>query len=226
MYKILSIDWDYFIDATIEERIRLFPDGNDYNSVLESVIWQTHYHTDDVKNIGINKKSYSFFSSLVMQQYFKAACLCNQHRQCYNFVTQILGLNKNAEIEIVNVDFHHDVYDSALGNVNSGNWLYYLMQEYKHMRVKWVKCKTSDRGNAKVKLTTCAETTLKPDFDALFVCRSGLYAPPHLDKYLQEFWSCVEAERIYTEDTVLETRYNEEFLRAVEQINSFFSKMT
>ena len=55
--KILSIDWDYFIDCTSRERAILFPDGgNEYISpALQMFIWESHYSTPDFQRSYVGK---------------------------------------------------------------------------------------------------------------------------------------------------------------------------
>lgn len=61
--RVLSLDWDYFIDATADERFALFPDGGNENMPygLQNIIWNGRYMSHNnpelkqLKDIGIKQ---------------------------------------------------------------------------------------------------------------------------------------------------------------------------
>ena len=53
--RILSIDFDYFIDASIEVRNECFPDGHDnFSPEITKFVWEGRYEFhDNLKDIGL-----------------------------------------------------------------------------------------------------------------------------------------------------------------------------
>ena len=42
--KVLSIDWDYFVDVTAEQRVLIFPDGHEHFGVnIYNTVWMNKY---------------------------------------------------------------------------------------------------------------------------------------------------------------------------------------
>lgn len=205
MKKILSIDWDYFINATATQRSMLFPDGGNESLTyeLQDFIWNRHYTNPELEDIGILKKEYELINKMLRK--FVDKCLHNKkvdspaevlctvsHRWIYDFIT--LRTNRDEEFEVYNVDFHHDMYcyKTEGQEVNCGNWVNCLLERRPNMQYHWVKREDSDDeviGGYKV---DCPINTLEDikdlDFDYVFLCRSDCWSPPHLDNYFETLW--------------------------------------
>lgn len=204
MKRILSIDWDYFINATDVQRYMLFPDGGNENISyeLQDFIWNSRYANPKLKTIGVLKNDYELIHDMLRK--FTAKCLLNSsentealctvsHKCIYYFIMQ--RTDKDEEFEVYNVDFHHDMYcyKTREQEVNCGNWVNCLIEQRPNTQYYWIKREDSDDeviGGYKV---PCEVKTLEEikdlDFDYVFICRSDCWSPPHLDNYFETLWS-------------------------------------
>ena len=208
MKRILSIDWDYFINATATQRCLLFPDGGNENIsyYLQDFIWNSHYRSFagiKLKSIGILKDDYFTIQDVLR----KFACryprcfdsnpnrgvlVTVSHRWIYDFVMQ--HTTKKERFEIYNVDFHHDMYDLRTKDeeVNCGNWVNCLKKKRHNMKYFWIPREDSEDTVLGGEPVPCEKKSLKDlkdlDFDFVFICRSDCWSPPHLDKYFEDLW--------------------------------------
>lgn len=209
MKRFLSIDWDYFIDATAVQRLTLFPDGGNENISydIQDFIWNSRYLDPELKKIGLFKKDYftisqvlsrfceKYVSTLVANPHREVLCTIS-HRWIYDFVMQ--RTDPNEEFELYNIDFHHDMYCYKVAgqDVNCGNWVNCLSEQRPNMKYHWVKREDSDDeviGGDKVTCPTHGIEDIEDlDFDYLFICRSDCWSPPHLDKFFALLWGEVQ----------------------------------
>lgn len=189
MKRFLSIDWDFFIDADMTQRCTMFPDGGNENlpDSLRDYIWDSRYRIPALREIGLKEyKSFQF----ICKTFKGHAFVADSHKWMYDFVIE--NTEPDEEFEVYNIDFHHDLYNfrTSGGEVNCGNWATLLLRDRPKMRYKWVKCDTSDlnAGDEEVKcekMTMAVLSMLFPypadSFEYLFICRSAVWSPPHLD---------------------------------------------
>lgn len=205
--NVLSIDWDYFVNANLDERISLFPDGGVFSPILESTIWVNHYVSNQAKLEAIRTSNISKIKTFFKKngKDFKDILVCNAHEHCYKFVKDHIRAGEN--LNLVNVDFHHDVYDNK--TLNSGSWLKYLMSEYKGT-FWWVRRATSQRPNNKQLKSMSLDDALSKHYDLVFICKSGLWSPPHLDNDFSDLVYCLQKNtnaNILAENNILTDRY-------------------
>lgn len=207
--KILSIDWDYYIDASADER-ELFPDGHDFASVsLANSCWASHYGnplcSKDLKKIGVSsdyKDICEFFRNLMSAP--NKFMISISHLDAYEFINEQVKGNKS--FEITNIDFHHDMYplDADYENVrrmtktecsrngkevHCGNWLTAILDDRRNATVRWVARSDSDiafsmadeRYKDRAKIISHGEA-MNDKYDVIFICRSDIWSCPHLDK--------------------------------------------
>ena len=189
MKKFLSIDWDFFIDADFDQRSLLFPDGGDENSSLSKYIWDSLYRNPELTKVGVS----DYGTLLTILNNFSGQCyFADSHRYAYDFIMD--RTSPDEEFEVYNIDFHHDLYNYRTGNerVNCGNWGTILREDRPNMKFIWVKKPDSDPmtiGNFEVDCDMWDIEQFReyikhnPDFDFLYMCRSSIWSPPHLDKY-------------------------------------------
>lgn len=192
MKRILSIDWDFFIDATSHQRAILFPDGGNENlhKDLRKYIWDSRYADPKLSTIGVSSE---YESLLKIAEEFKGLCyIADSHRFAYDFVME--NTEDNEEFEVYNIDYHHDLYNYRTGKerVNCGNWGTILREDNPNMKYVWVKKEDSDIftiGNFEVDAETISfeeflsrfDNDIAGNFDYLYLCRSAMWSPPHLD---------------------------------------------
>lgn len=192
MKRFLSIDWDFFIDATDVQRLTMFPDGGNENlpDSLRDYIWDTHYRNPELEKMGVTP-DYKYLLS-ICKTFIGEAFVADSHKWAYDFI--INNTEPDEEFEVYNIDFHHDLYNFTTrgGEVNCGNWATLLRRDRPHMKYKWVKCDTSDVAAGEMKKVEAEMMTMTifrmlfrnvaEEFDYLFICRSAVWSPPHLDK--------------------------------------------
>ena len=188
MKRFLSIDWDFFIDATATQRAILFPDGGNENlhTTLRKYIWDTRYSDPKLSDI---KVSSDYKTLLNICKDFKGDCMiADSHRFAYDFIME--NTTPDEEFEVYNIDFHHDLYDYRTGDerVNCGNWATILREDRPNMKYVWIKCDDSETktiGNfevdADIQSIDIFRSGSANKFDYLYLCRSAMWSPPHLD---------------------------------------------
>ena len=191
MKRFLSVDWDFFIDATSDQRILMFPDGGNENlpTSIRDYIWDTHYRHPELQDMEVTSDYKHLLH--ICKTFRGEACVADSHRWAFNFIMD--NTESDEEFEVYNIDFHHDLYNFTTrdGEVNCGNWATMLQKYRPNMKYKWVKCDTSDvmSGEEKVHVEMMTMTIFRmlfrdvsEEFQYLFMCRSAVWSPPHLDK--------------------------------------------
>lgn len=192
MKRFLSIDWDFFIDATADQRAILFPDGGNENfpTSLREYIWDSRYRVPELSKIGVSPE---YKHLLKMARDFEGDCvIADSHRFAYDFIMQ--ETDPDEEFEVYNIDFHHDLYNYKTGEerVNCGNWGTILREDRPNMRFVWVKCSDSDTNTIGDCPVDCDildydqfkfrfKKGISKSFEYLYLCRSAMWSPPHLD---------------------------------------------
>lgn len=192
--KFLSIDWDYYIDATDFQRYTMFPDGGNENlpTSLRDYIWDSYYRNPELEKIGVLPLEFKYLLSYCRQ--FKGqALITDSHKHIFDFIMD--RTDPDEFFEVYNIDFHHDLYDfktSDGARVNCGNWVTELRKERPGMSYKWVHRDDSeltfDGELVEADFMTFNQFNMEflrgiaDEFDYLFLCRSSVWSPPHLDK--------------------------------------------
>ena len=195
MKRFLSIDWDFFIDATANERLMLLPDGGSENlpDSIRKYIWDTRYGDPRLEDITIDNDAFQYIRKLCRA--FCGKCfIAESHKYAYEFI--IGNTTPDEQFEVYNIDFHHDLYDFGHKRVNCGNWVTKLKEKRPQMKYMWVLRPDSDqlsKTKAKVDTTQMSFSAFKSKceddfqglFNHLFLCRSDMWSPPHLDTYFR-----------------------------------------
>lgn len=232
--KVLSIDWDFFIDADMGQRLRMFPDGCDnLNRYLDMFIWGNYYagYQEELTNIGLREKELGYLQKIIRRIGNDGGAhllISDSHENIVRMLDSIYGLEGNTKFDIYNIDFHHDAYDSRIvlkdkEIYDCGNWLKYLDVKGVLNKALWVKHADSDTfGRSKkpgrLRMTTDIRDLWKVQkFDVVFLCRSGPWSPPHLDpKFIELADMIMEELEEWIDDVegVMDSRYTERFLEA------------
>ncbi len=183
MLNVLSIDWDYFVDANGQYRFEHFPDipNEKYPQSLQDAIWISRYAEDDsLFKVGVKPAVYALVKRL---NYIPYICVCDSHKYAYTFGIQRLRETGNTQFNFLNIDFHSDCRKDTEA-LDCGNWYSLLMNEYKG-KWNWIGWPDSYKVGKPRKLNFTAAFDLskidKVAWDMLFICRSNMWSPPHLD---------------------------------------------
>ena len=227
--KVLSIDWDYFIKATADEREFMFPDGGNENlpESVQSTVWASYYGNPQysLESIKVDKEALKMLRFLLSRQDVKnppVMKVTDSHKWAYEFIQSHLKTPQQP-IVLYNVDYHHDIYDIPGSNeVDCSNWLRKLC-EYSNVDAYWVAREDSDPESESQEPLPRAtlEDIMDTQFDMVFICRSGMWSPPHLDlEFIRLVSPYVHKWGASVEDVVLKSRYSVEFKRTVAAYKS------
>lgn len=201
MKKFLSVDWDYFVDASLEDRCYKFPDGGneDLDFQLQNIVWRFRYNDHpEIKKMGLNEDYNSLMDILtkflmydsrnpIDSQYKILVGLAISHKYIYQYILD--RTQPDEEFEVYNVDFHHDMYyyRDPRNPLNCGNWVRELLKERPNMKYYWIKREDSEialLGGEEIpkEMIVPFKDLIDKDFDYIFMCRSDIWSPPHLDK--------------------------------------------
>lgn len=201
--KVLSIDWDYFQNVS-SDVLRDYPDGIDRSTELSELIWGIRYaQRDFAKEVAILENEYNtLIQLLLMQDKGCPVMIANSHKHIYRFITE----HCDGEIALVNIDMHHDILNDNPA-LDCGNWIGALFKEkcLKFQNFRWVynpvslkmygikdgsseEDKTLREISQKIGLSSISEIPNKK-FDMIFLARSDIWSPPHLDEYFSELVS-------------------------------------
>lgn len=192
MVGILSIDFDYFLDVSTEERDTYFPKGSDEIPKDElAYMWEERYHIyPKLREVGVINEYYQLKNYLLTLNIHKDCFyMAETHKDIKNLVLKIPCTEK---LYIVNIDFHHDYYHYYRGedNYNCGNWLRRVVEERPDTKVKWIRRKDSQlyslEGMFPFEHTTDITSIFNDKFNYVFICKSPEWSPPHLNKKFEE----------------------------------------
>ncbi len=228
--RILSVDFDYFVNPTPIQRANYFPDGGlEMNDTLNSFVWAGSYafsksatkkfgdEMSSLMDVELLKKPLQMIHNIIMTQKDICGMVADSHMHAYDFIREN---HDGSATELYNVDFHHDTFDVGK-EVHCGNWLRRLLDEGAVDEAYWLNRPESELdGN----LTTVIQLSELPKtgYDLVYVCRSGWWTPPHMDgdfiKYLAR--PLIENKNgweVRYQTGILESRYNRELKALIKQ---------
>lgn len=205
--NVLSIDFDYFQKVS-EEILQQYPDGVDNNTITSEYVWADHYSNPNSKisEVGIYNKEFETIKRILTSiEPSSPVMIANSHKHIYNFITE--RTEPDSPLFVVNVDMHHDFINDN-PELDCGNWISHLeeRQEDGKFRLRWVANPASismygmfddadkQEISALKKLISTSLSDIEDErFDAVFLCRSDTWSPPHLDKYFTELCEVIKS---------------------------------
>lgn len=191
LFKILSIDFDFFANVTQNE-LMCYPDGVDLPTEITELVWATHYATNGniLKNIDVDKDLYRELTYIINSQSINIPVLItNSHIHAFDFIEQHFD---NKRIMLTNIDWHHDIINNN-PEMDCGNWIKFLKEKYPDTILQWITRKASvdcygitNEEIKKMFIEFDFNSIEHTQFDAIFLCRSDSWTPPHLDKYFDD----------------------------------------
>ena len=191
--RILSIDFDYFIDTDMDTRIMCFPDGHDnFAPAMTQFIWNMRYDFhDNIRDLGVIADYDKMCEYLKSRQVGKVL-IADSHREIAQFFDSV---KPDEDLEIINIDFHHDMYITGGNTLDCGNWLRFLADLKPDAHIKWVMREDSDTEALTGEFPYATTTNIdevQGEFDLIFICFSSPWTPPHLKPQFDEMCKCVE----------------------------------
>ena len=186
MKRFLSVDFDYFPACGSRQRGALFPRLDETDAAAQVLaVWQDAYarSSGQLVSIGVIPAYYRFLG--LFADFGGDAAVAESHAEIVSF---ILKNTKPDEVfEVRNVDFHHDRYclRSPGSRYSCANWAEELLLDRPGMRYDWTAREDSETallGGGNVQPAADGiEEVLALRYDFIFLCRSGIWSPPHLD---------------------------------------------
>jgi hypothetical protein len=222
--KILSVDYDFFVNVSSNIATVYYPDGIDTrNKGVNEIIWSSHYsQLPFLYNLNINKKHIKDFKKILLNQNCNIPVkISESHVEIYDFILD--QWNYEEDIELTNIDFHHDIFNTN-NYLDCGNWIGNLKDEIElenyNFRLKWMTRPESlktygfndldkNKLKDKVNIYTNMDCISNETFDILFLCRSDPWTPPHLDKHFIDLINFIYKNFNFiniTEDYLLQER--------------------
>jgi len=234
--RVLSLDWDYFLDTTLEERVTQFPDSGNENlgNIVSNMVWTTRYVDSErvsnnvegirkIQDMKDNKEATIAVLQALSTSRF-AFMSVDSHKWLGEFLTEpslysvlsdlYLKDTDLQTLEIVNIDHHSDLYGNGK-SLDCGNWLNKVMEKYPKAKLLWLgnvdspndEIDTLEYKN-RITYTTDISDIKNREFDFVFLCRSDIWTPPHLDGAFRKFDKSLRKRAAYTlTDLTLESRW-------------------
>lgn len=251
--NVLSIDFDYFVKATAEQRMTIFPDGLEQFGVsVNNAVWCSRYgDCADLEEIGIIEDDYtSMVNYLNMlkrkpQASASAIVVTNSHRWLYDVLSECFYEHP---VNIFHIDFHTDRY-GLKDKPDCGNWVDWLAHSwrdyserlYKMSKVTWLGREDSEEVESDrfFKAIKRNDQSLGDQIDnyfggrvpdLIFICKSGPWTPPHLDDHFDELISIAHMFRFergtHTQfSSDVENRWTDEYREGVASYKKQISEL-
>lgn len=224
--KILSIDWDYFMNCSIGDRLTYFPDGGNENIgiAMSNLIWSARYAfakcTDfNLSSIKTRSSELDFLKKIVDKNKDRFCFACaDSHKHLGDFILDTSMEKKfSGGIEITNIDHHHDTYGYGT-SVNCGNWLNKVIEKFPETSALWIGNEDSEQTAIKNVTYSSNIKDADKEYDIIYLCRSSVWSCPHLDKEfsaLSRFISKRSIASILREE--LPNRWDDDMKKAIDQ---------
>lgn len=241
--RVLSIDFDYFLRANDPKAWRYYPDsGCEFNPEIQKVIWITQYasaiaHGDDLtKLFGLDNEALQKLEDFLRNKCTAKKYLIAESHSCAHKFIKDISREAGKPVEVFNIDHHSDTYTD--GELNCGNWLKLLLK--KNIVTSAIWCRDIEKQDPymdeRVQRMDDLDACLNSGpFDAVFLCRSGGWVPPHLDNKFTYGLIKAILDRAYDDDAdevtseqpsveavnmeyVISDRYNDEFQKSVKDM--------
>ncbi len=213
--NILSIDWDYMVDASSEQRYDWFPDGGteDIPMGVQMEVWASRYSTyPEIAELAPKEEEMLLIEGFIDDHIHEKTrmVIAESHKEIAKYIIEFKNAVK--EINLYNIDFHHDCFGKTIRvvdysfseeadkivrhttmrdckEIHCGNWLRKLIEYGVVNKATWVQQDDSleslaDEIEIIDKVYCGIEEFIKNEsfeIDLIFVCRSALWSPPHLD---------------------------------------------
>lgn len=188
--RILSIDFDYFIDTDIHTRNTIFPKGVDEKPKDElEEEWEVAYVNSKIAEVGVINTFETCCNALKNLRFGKVI-VSDSHKEIARI---FMKLCSNDSLEVINVDFHHDNYISGGNKVDCANWVRHLMKHFPDTKFTWIRREDSEMISLEGEFPYHSTTNfaIEGEFDYIFICFSPEWTPPHLYPKFKELCQSV-----------------------------------
>lgn len=231
--NILSIDFDFFQIVDNDTLLTCYPDGHDLPTDLSKIIWSQYYaNPQTCDKINAVTANHTLIGNLQMKL---STCnrktpvmVTNSHVHIYDFIISQMTKSNKTQLNLINIDMHHDMFNNSK-TLDCGNWISHIKQKYK-TNLTWI---TNPISPIVYGLNEQICQMIQYDFDKLelqnidgiFLCRSDIWLPPHLDYAFDQLLNfiCSYFITVTGETNITECRDIHEL---VEQQKSIYERFT
>ena len=222
--KVLSVDWDFFQNVDIET-LFYYPDGHDLPTTLSSMIWANHYANDKenekLQKVTVNEtKLRELLDILMNQKHNTPIAIVQSHIHIYDFI--LSHMKDYDRCDITNIDMHHDMFNDN-EELDCGNWVSHIKKTIPESNIKWIANLISLEayGLDKLPIEYDFESIKNKKFDLIFICRSDIWSPPHLDKYFNMIVERVQMhfDSMLTQKEILKPRDIKDAVDSIREMN-------
>lgn len=239
--KVLSIDFDYFQKVDVDT-LAYYPDGNDLGTDISKFIWAGHYanpqESEKILSVEVDNDKLEHIKRILADTWNPGVqvMICNSHRHIYDLITTLYDEWKDEAdydgVDIYNIDMHHDMFNNN-PNPDCGNWISHIVKEIPNSTVTWIANPASKEayGLDEDRFDVVSEDLddiAYMDYDIIFLCRSDMWTPPHLDSYFKDLAVYILEDVMgsykgdaFVEDIVLEER---DCTQEINQLKEAYSK--
>lgn len=227
--NVLSIDFDFF--QNVEEHVirEHYPDGCDLSTELSIFVWGSHYankHSEQaIRDITINKNRLNELFEILSNNAKNnpKILICNSHKHIYDFILENYKDSKSTRLNLVNIDMHHDMFNDN-DELDCGNWVNHITKALPNYQLTWIANPISlsaynmDASEFHM-VKHDFESIKSTNFDLIFLCRSDIWTPPHLDEYFHNIVNYIAAiyDNVLIENQVSKPREFEDYVKQIKQ---------
>lgn len=216
--NILSVDYDYFQrlkdkNTDVSSVFSSYPDGVDLPTSISNVVWASHYASPAQRTF-IEQVEPDWDELEIMQGILLAqdknipVAVTQSHIHAYRFIKELCDTDE--ELFVTNVDMHHD-YRNDNSQLDCGNWIGHLHDEWgDNFKWGWTAnpigldsygFTQEERDRA---MLCGLNKLIGMQFDAVFICRSDQWTPPHIDEGFEELVNTVKGhfENVFLEKDI------------------------
>lgn len=197
--KIVTIDFDIIMTQSISL----------YNNTVPSTTWDTLLKDPIMNLLPFNSNIYSMLTLWLqyIYQFLKAEQI--YFIESHETVAKIIQEESLENIELINIDHHHDLgYSADFNNdkkMHCGNWVKKLFDEKRIKEYIWIKNdyslppKNCNIEYIEYDINDIVLTDICDDCDKIFICLSSAWIPPY---YVSLFTTWIGLYELYYQKEV------------------------
>lgn len=191
--RVLSIDFDFFQKVDQFTLTHCYPDGHDLSTELSEIIWAGYYANPKAKekldSVICDTKRLDELMRILKTKPNIPTFICNSHKFAYHFITDHFIPDEHDSINIINIDMHHDCFNDN-EELDCGNWINHIKKLCPKTTLTWITQPVAIDMYAIDDMKSIIQTDFSKlktfAFDILFICRSDIWLPPHLDTHFDQ----------------------------------------
>lgn len=212
--NILSIDFNFFQNVDIDTLKNCYPDSTDISTLLSQIAWASHYQTDSEQLLAVKineQKLQDIKDAISKCKSDIPVMISRSHKDIYDYIHEGARSKRTSRIRLTNVDMHHDLFNDNYV-MDCGNWAKFICEDF-DVNFTWIANPISKElyGLSKPEFNAVKTdfASIQPgEIDAIFICRSDAWFPPHLDPHFDDFKNYMQSRfwNIYVDKDVEKPR--------------------